>query len=61
MESHKGELKRAMSRSIRIKFLPDLRFFLDPSVESGWNIEHIIKEVHDREGSSLRGDSIVDG
>ncbi len=61
LEKHKGRIKRAMSGSIRMKFLPDLHFMGDPSIEVGFHIESLIKNVHDRDGSlSLRADSAFD-
>lgn len=62
LERHKGRLKRAMSSSVRTKFLPDLHFMGDPSIDVGFQIEKIIKDVHDREGSlAVRDDSAFDG
>lgn len=62
LDKHKGQVKRAMSSSIRMKFLPDLHFMGDPSVEAGWQIENIIKEVNDRskESNTVRADSAFD-
>lgn len=61
LERHKGRLKRAMSSSTRMKFLPDLHFMGDPSIDVGFQIEELIKNVHDREGEmSLRNDKLED-
>lgn len=60
LDKHKGAIKRSMSASIRIKYLPDLHFMVDPSVDTGWNIEAIIKDVKTRDGSSLRADGLDD-
>jgi ribosome-binding factor A len=59
LDAHKGEIKRAMSASIRMKFLPDLHFMADPSVDAGWKIEAVLKDVKSREGSpAVRADGI---
>lgn len=61
LERNKGKIKRAMSSSIRIKFMPDLHFMADPATETGWNIETIINDVHAKTGSmSLRNDTLDD-
>ena len=61
LERNKGRIKRAMSESIRMKYLPDLHFMPDPATETGWSIETIINDVHSRAGaSSLRSDSLDD-
>lgn len=62
LEKHKGRLKRALSSSIRMKFLPDLHFFADPSIDAGYQIESIIAKVRDRGGSiAVRQDTMVEG
>lgn len=61
LERRKGEIKRSMSSSIRMKFLPDLKFMADPSVDAGWKIESIIKDVHDRQSQgNVRNDNLED-
>lgn len=61
LEKHKGHLKRVLSSSIRMKFLPDLHFLGDSSIEVGYQIESIISQVHDRGGSlAVRSDTIVE-
>ncbi len=61
LRKHKGEIKRAMSASITMKFLPDLHFMADPSVDAGWKIEEIIKDVHNRENDTkVRSDTLED-
>ena len=61
LRRNKGKLKNAISKATRIKFLPDLHFLLDPSIDVGFSIEKIIREVHERGTSSaLRTDHIED-
>ncbi|HQZ14966.1 MAG TPA: 30S ribosome-binding factor RbfA [Acidimicrobiia bacterium] len=61
LQKNKGKLKRAMSASTRMKFLPELHFLADPSIDIGFKIEKIIKEVHDKDGQlALRGDHLAD-
>ncbi len=61
LERHKGRIKRAMSASIRMKFLPDLHFMRDPSIEMGLQIDALIKDVHKRDGFlAVRSDNFED-
>jgi len=61
LQRNKGRLKRAMSKSTRMKFLPELHFFVDPSIEIGFKIEKIIQEVHDKDGElALRDDHLAE-
>lgn len=58
LEEHRGRLKRAMSKSTRMKFLPDLHFMGDPSIDTGFAIEVAIKNIHNNKGSfAVRSDS----
>ncbi len=45
-----GFLKREVSRAIGLRWVPDLRFSYDESVEEGDKIERLLKEVKQKEG-----------
>lgn len=45
-----GFLKREVSRAIGLRWVPDLQFSYDASVEEGDKIERLLKEVKEREG-----------
>ncbi len=61
LQNNKGRLKRAMSKSTRLKFLPDLHFLIDPSIDIGFKIEKIIQDVHDKDGQlAVRDDNLAD-
>ncbi len=45
-----GFLKREVSRSIGLRWVPDLRFSYDESIEEGDKIERLLKEVKEKEG-----------
>ena len=61
LERYKGRIKRALSSSTRMKFLPDLHFQHDPSIDAGFHIDSIIRDVHKREGSlAVREDPLED-
>lgn len=45
-----GYLKREASRAIGLRWVPELRFSYDESVEEGDRIERLLKEVKEKEG-----------
>jgi ribosome-binding factor A len=47
LRSATPHLRAVLGRQVRMKYLPDLRFHLDPSVEEGERIERIIRELHE--------------
>lgn len=46
LEQSKGAMKRAIGERLSIKFMPDLKFHFDDSVEHGSRIEEILKQIH---------------
>lgn len=49
LQSSSGFLRSVLSKRIRIKYLPELRFAFDPSIEAGMRIEKVIKKLHKEE------------
>jgi ribosome-binding factor A len=45
LESVRGMVKKIMGKRIRLKFLPDIRFRYDPSLEYAEHIDQLLKEV----------------
>jgi len=45
LESVKGIVKKLIGKRIRLKFLPDIRFQYDPSLEYGERIEQLLKQA----------------
>ena len=52
LASSTGFVKGELSRRIRIKFLPDIMFKLDTSIEYGAKIDRILKELKEKGESS---------
>ncbi len=48
----KGFVRSELGKRLRIKFLPDLSFLIDESVEEGIRISKLIEKVRKREESS---------
>ena len=49
LEEHRTKLQAEINRQARFKRTPQLAFVEDPGVSSGWKVEEILKEIHDRE------------
>ena len=47
-----GYLRKELSKKLRLKHFPELKFEFDPSIEAGLRIEKIIKKLHRREEES---------
>ena len=44
----KGFLRHELGQRIRLRYLPDLHFLADQSVEQGQRIEELLRELHER-------------
>jgi len=49
LRSASAHLRAAIGRQVRLKFLPELSFEEDPSIERGERIEEVLRRVHERE------------
>ncbi|MBE0447642.1 MAG: 30S ribosome-binding factor RbfA [Actinobacteria bacterium] len=49
LQSASGFLRNMLSKRIRIKYLPELRFTFDPSIEAGIRIEKVIRKLREKE------------
>jgi len=45
LESCKGFLKKSLSRELKTRRIPELRFFYDESVETGARIENLLASI----------------
>ena len=45
----KGFLKRELGKRLKLRYIPELTFFYDPSFEYGSRIEKLLKEVRKEE------------
>jgi ribosome-binding factor A len=39
-------LRAALGRQVRLKYLPELHFDVDPAIEQGQRVEQIIRDLH---------------
>jgi ribosome-binding factor A len=45
-----GYLKREVARNLKLRYVPNLRFVYDESVETGDRIDRLLREARDKEG-----------
>ena len=55
LQSAKGRLRSALGRELVMKFVPDLHFFIDGSVDEGMRIAEVLHELRD----SVRSDEQI--
>lgn len=55
LTSAKGHIKSELGKRIRIKFLPDLRFKIDETIDEGIRISKLINQARRKEGNGKHG------
>ena len=45
-------LRGVLGRQVRLKYLPELSFILDPAIETGQRVEEILRSIHDETPSA---------
>ncbi len=56
LNSARGYLRREVGRVLRMRYVPDLLFRFDESVEYGSRIENLLKQIHDTDGTDAERD-----
>ncbi len=46
MERAKGHIRSELSKRVRLKFLPELEFVHDTTIEESFKVSEIIKKIH---------------
>jgi ribosome-binding factor A len=49
LDEHSREIRMAVGKSVRLKFTPELRFFIDQSLDRVERIEELLKQIHEDE------------
>jgi len=49
IEDKKGFIRSELAQSIRIKFIPELKFFIDDTLDYVEKIEGLIKKIHEND------------
>jgi ribosome-binding factor A len=50
-ESARGFIKRALANELDLKYMPDIKFFYDDSLEYGSHIDRLIKLTKEKNGT----------
>lgn len=56
INSAKGHLRRELGRRVRMKYLPELHFYLDLSAEHSARVGKILHKIEKRKGEPVAGD-----
>ncbi len=51
LDAKKGYIRTELAHRIRIKFIPELKFFLDDTLDYVEKIEGLIKKIHEDDGN----------
>jgi ribosome-binding factor A len=57
LEKHKGELRHLVGKEIRLKSVPDLKFYLDDTLDQIEHIQSLLNTVKIVDGDSVNSDS----
>jgi ribosome-binding factor A len=49
LEASKNFFRQALSKRLRMKFIPAIEFKLDTSIEYGYRIDRLLKEIRDKD------------
>jgi ribosome-binding factor A len=48
IEAHKSSIRSMLGHSIRLRYTPELIFYLDETVDNAIKIENIFKKIHEQ-------------
>ena len=49
LKSHKPSIRLMLGRVIRLRFTPEINFYLDESIDRVFRIERIIQKIHEKD------------
>jgi ribosome-binding factor A len=52
LQSAKGVIKRDLGNRLRLRYMPDLEFIFDPSMQNAEHIDRLLKEIETRDPGS---------
>jgi len=53
LKSAKGYIRSLFGKRFNLRFIPDIRFFFDKSIEEGIRITKLISEIREKEGNKI--------
>ena len=51
LDEHAKEIRMAVGKSVRLKFTPELRFYIDQTLDRVERLEELIRKIHEDENS----------
>jgi ribosome-binding factor A len=51
LEAQKPSIRSMLGHAVRLRFTPELAFYLDESIDRAFRIENIIKKIHEHDAS----------
>ena len=55
LQSAAGHIKRELARRLKLRYMPELRFFYDDSFDYGEKIERMLQKIHEQSADSQTG------
>ncbi|MDT8323071.1 MAG: 30S ribosome-binding factor RbfA [Bacteroidota bacterium] len=49
LDGHAREIRMAVGKSVRLKFTPELRFYIDQTLDKVERLEELIRKIHEDE------------
>ena len=49
LEAHKPSLRSMLCHSVRLRYTPEIIFYLDETVEKAMNLENIFRKIHEQD------------
>jgi ribosome-binding factor A len=49
LDDHLKEIRMGIGRAVRLKFTPEIRFYIDQTLEKVERIEELIRKIHEEE------------
>lgn len=52
LESQKPSIRSMLGQAIRLRFTPEIAFYLDESIERAFRIENIFRKIHEQDSKA---------
>lgn len=57
LEEHRAAIRGVVGRAVRLRFTPDVSFFLDETMDEAIKLEKIFKKIHEEENQRVQKDA----
>jgi ribosome-binding factor A len=55
LEAHKPSIRSMLGRSIRLRYTPEIIFYLDETVDKAMKLENIFRKIHEQDSKKEKG------